>query len=95
MNDLSVVQVNESMTSLEIAELTGKNHQHVCRDLRKLDEAGVIALLSFQETEKDSQGKSRTIYNLPKRETENIIDLSSFGQLVEAGVIDVCSFAHI
>lgn len=33
----------ETMTSLEIAELTGKQHQHVMRDVRALLDQGVDA----------------------------------------------------
>ena len=85
MKDLTVVNI-DSMTSLEIAELTGKRHDHVCRDLRKLEEDGVIALHSFGETEKDSQNKSRTVYKLPKRET--LILTSGYSAKQRASIID-------
>ena len=48
MNDVlkvgETINVNESMTSLEIAEATGKEHKSIMRDIR---------VLSEQVTEKD------------------------------------------
>ena len=52
----ALITVNiESMTSLEIAELTGKRHDNILRDLRKLEIEGVLGLSKFEETEKDHQ----------------------------------------
>ncbi len=41
---------SEVMTSREIAEITGKEHKNVMRDIRNLLEAGVAAL-NFEESE--------------------------------------------
>ena len=49
----------ETMTSLEIAEVTGKQHAHIMRDIRKLLEQGVsesnFGLTSYRQ----AQHKSR------------------------------------
>ena len=39
MNNVVPVSDRETMTSLEIAELTGKSHAHLMRDIRKMEEA--------------------------------------------------------
>jgi Rha family phage regulatory protein len=66
-NDL--IQFGEShkvqgMTSLQIAEVTGKNHAHVMRDIRNLLEQGVnesnFGLVNY----KDKKGETRPMYNL-------------------------------
>ena len=64
-----VIQFGEShkvqgMTSLQIAEVTGKNHAHVMRDIRNLLEQGVnesnFGLVEY----KDKKGETRPMYNL-------------------------------
>jgi len=54
----------QGMTSLQIAEVTGKNHAHVMRDIRNLLEQGVnesnFGLVDY----KDKKGESRPMYNL-------------------------------
>ena len=66
-NDL--IQFGESykvhgMTSVEIAEVTGKNHAHVMRDIRNLLEKGVnesnFGLVEY----KDKKGEVRPMYEL-------------------------------
>ena len=57
-----------TMSSVEIAELTGKRHDNVMRDIKLMLEELGIGLLKFEETSLDVQGKQRKIYALPKRE---------------------------
>lgn len=52
------------MTSLEIAEVTGKQHAHIMRDIRKILEQGVnqsnFGLVKY----KDKKGEMRDMYSL-------------------------------
>jgi phage regulator Rha-like protein len=61
----------EKITSLEIAETTGKNHYHVLRDIRKMEESWVkLGQSNFGYTcYNDSQGKKQFMFELDKTET--------------------------
>lgn len=52
------------ITSLEIAEITGKQHAHVMRDIRKLLEQGVSQSNFGLAKYTDKQGKPREMYSL-------------------------------
>ena len=57
-----------TMSSLEIAKLTGKDHKNVLADIRKMLNELEITELSFQLSYKDSTGRSLPCFNLPKHE---------------------------
>ena len=61
---------NQHMTSLEIAELTGKQHKNLMRDIRNMEPAWErIAGLKFElSTYKDSTGRLLPCYSLTKTE---------------------------
>ena len=69
MNTLTV-NLQQTMTSLEIAELTGKQHKDVMRAIRKMEPAWVkvngrnFALVEY----KDAKGELRPCYQLTKTE---------------------------
>ena len=58
-----------TMSSLEIAELTGKQHKNVLADIRKMMDDLVINSAEFSAQYKDSTGRSLVMFNLPKDET--------------------------
>lgn len=66
MSKLAVVVT--SMSSLEIAELTGKRHDHVMNDIRKMLEELEVLTPVFSGMRK-VRGKEYEVFNLPKRET--------------------------
>ena len=65
-----VVNIQQTMTSLEIAELTGKQHFHVMEAIRKMEPAWKkIAASNFRlGTYKDANGQLRPCYQLTKTE---------------------------
>ena len=60
----NLVLVNQGMSSLDVAELTGKQHQHVMRDIRALLEQGVAPSNFGRGTYKDANQQVRPCYNL-------------------------------
>lgn len=69
MTDLIIKK--ETMTSLEIAEVTGKQHAHIMRDIRKLLEQGVsesnFGLTSYQQAQPNGGKKDVPMYQLTKK----------------------------
>lgn len=62
-----------TMSSREIAELTGKDHAHVLRDIRTIFEEAEIDASKFGGVYKGGNGQERPCFNLPYRETNLII----------------------
>ena len=61
------------MSSREIAELTGKAHLKVLRDIRAmLDDLGEDQL-SFESMSPDSYGRQQPVFNLPKDLTLTLV----------------------
>jgi Rha family phage regulatory protein len=54
----------KGMTSLQIAEVTGKRHSDVMRDIRNLVERGASERNFASASYSDAQGKERPMYNL-------------------------------
>lgn len=76
MNELMIKNIAHTvggmkgtMSSLEIAKLTGKSHSHVMRDIRDfLDEIDEGDRSRFGSIYKDSYGRDQECFLLPKRE---------------------------
>ena len=64
MEEIIKLGRTDAMTSLEIAEITGKKHAHVMRDIRSLIEQGIngsnFGLVSY----KDKKGEVRPMFEL-------------------------------
>lgn len=86
MNELVNIQNEITMTSLEIAELTGKRHDNVLRDIKEqLGQLG--GLLKFEQTYTHPQNKQAyKMYRLPKREV--LILISGYSVQLRAKIID-------
>ena len=85
MNDLEIINGTHVMDSRKIAELTGKDHSNVCRDIRTmLDNLG--GELSFESSYKTQQGKEVTCFKLPRREC--LILVSGYDVKLRAAIID-------
>lgn len=70
MNEISTIVDGERMTSLKIAEITGKPHNDVMKAIRKMEPAwskineGNFSLVEY----KDKKGETRPCYSLNKEE---------------------------
>lgn len=78
-----------TMSSKDIAELTGKEHKNVCRDIRQMlgELHGEGGVLKFEHTQTNPQnGQTYPVFNLPKRET--LILVSGYSVELRAKIID-------
>lgn len=76
-----------TMSSVEIADLTGKRHDHVIRDIRKmLDDLGDPSPQFWGKGLTATGGRPMTIANLPRREC--LILVSGYSLPLRARIID-------
>lgn len=73
LTTLNTTNATLTMSSREIAELTGKEHRNVMRDIRSMLEALGEDVLSFEQMSQDSYGRPLTIFNLPKDLTITLV----------------------
>lgn len=66
-------EATQTMSSREIADLTGKQHAHVMRDIRKMLIAIGKDLSNFGSTYKDAQGRDQTEYRLDRELTLTLV----------------------
>lgn len=82
----SISKFQKTMSSLEIAELTGKRHDNVMNDIRRMiSELGLDAP-SFSGTQNYGNNNTREVFYLPKRET--LILVSGYSVELRAKIID-------
>ncbi|WP_219024582.1 Rha family transcriptional regulator [Shewanella algae] len=74
------------MSSREIAELTGKTHANVCRDIRNMLAQLGADQISFESVYFDANNQQRTEYLLPRRECEILV--CGYDVVRRAAVID-------
>lgn len=88
MNELSTLPNSLTMTSLEISELTGKQHAHVMRDIRVMliELHGEGGLSNFGSSYTNEQNKIQPCFALPKR--ESLILVSGYSVQMRARIID-------
>ena len=72
MHELST-NTKQTMTSLEIAELTGKEHKNVKADIENILNQAGIDMLGFQHVSKNKQNQTIKIYHLPKFECDLVV----------------------
>ncbi len=75
-----------TMSSREIAELTGKRHDHVMRDIRSMLVTLQINGPTFGGVYVDAKGEARSCFNLPKRET--LILVSGYSVELRARILN-------
>ena len=75
-----------TMSSREIAELTGKEHKNVLADIRKMLDELDMTSAQFSADLPDTYGRAQTVFNLPKRET--LILVSGYSVELRARIID-------
>jgi Rha family phage regulatory protein len=84
-NIISFAQ-GQTMSSREIAELTGKEHYNVMRDIKSLQDQ-VGDRLKFEVVEyMDAKGESRPMYLLDKKQT--LLLVSGYNALLRLKIID-------
>ena len=74
------------MDSREIAQLTGKRHDHVCRDILRMLEELEIPAPKFGAGYLDAQNQRRRCFVLPKREC--LILATGYSTVLRAKIID-------
>lgn len=86
MNELVNITQGHALTmsSLEIAGLTGKRHDNVLRDVRKISNELGLSLI-FEE-KSSGGGRPLVVVNLPKRET--LILVSGYSTELRSRIID-------
>ena len=96
MTDL--IKIQNTMSSVQIAELTGKQHAHVMRDIRNMIDnlqqsnqstSGCVNYSSYvikEDSYKDAKGEQRTMFSLNKKAC--LLLASGYNVLLRAKIID-------
>jgi phage regulator Rha-like protein len=74
MNSIQKTETQEpTMSSREIAEITGKRHDHILRDIRKMFDDLEISSAQFWGAYKDGRGNTQPCFNLNRHYTEVLL----------------------
>lgn len=65
---MEIAKTEQTMSSLEIAELTGKRHDHILRDIRNMFNSLEKEISPFLGASFDSMNRHQNIFNLPREE---------------------------
>jgi len=84
--ELSILESKPTMSSLEIANLTGKDHSDVLKDIRRILTEAEIGDGQFSASYKSSQNKNLPCYNLPRRECDLVV--SGYSVKYRLAIID-------
>jgi len=84
MNQVTIP--TQTMSSVEIAQLTGKLHKHVLTDIRKMFTDLNLNSAEFSAQYIDDSGKTNVMFNLPRRECDILI--SGYNIKYRATIID-------
>ena len=76
----------KTMSSVEIAELTGKRHDNVMADIERMLDELEIRSPAFSGEQTFANNRKRKIYNLPKREC--LILVSGYNIQLRTKIID-------
>jgi hypothetical protein len=85
-NQITKLNDVQTMSSRDIAELTGKQHKHILDDTRKMLEELNSKTASFSAVYINQQGREMPCFNLPKREC--LILVSGYSIKMRAAIID-------
>lgn len=75
-----------TMSSLDIAEITGKNHKDVMRDIREVLSQAEIDERKFALTYKDGSNRDQPCFQLPRRECDLVV--SGYSVKYRLAIID-------
>lgn len=84
--ETKIILSKQTMSSIEIAELTNKKHSNVMRDIRSLLEQGVNGFNFESVNYTDKKGQSRSMYNLTKKGC--LILASGYNAVLREKIID-------
>lgn len=85
-NEIALNTMPVDMDSREIAELTGKSHSHVLRDISAMLSDLGVPRSTFGSGYQDAQNQTRPCFKLPKREC--LILIGGYSTALRARVVD-------
>lgn len=85
MSELTISK-QPTMSSLEIAELTGKRHADVLRDISEVLRQAEIDERKFASVYKGGNGQDRPCFHLPRRECDLVV--SGYSVKYRLAIID-------